>query len=338
MSAAVEALKAYLDEGAAGTDEGTFGLLRNRIMVLNARVWEHRVDWTHVERWLACFDGSSGHAADVERLHALYFLSQFLFFGGVEIRVLLRALYRDLFLAPLIQEVRRANRGTRDADVIRRGLGEAFARTRFLGVGSPSESGVHLLYYFRQENRLLKGQFLDTAQILERDASSASGSKLRHPEVERYVFVDDVCGSGETAQRYSDDFLGEVAAANGDARFSYFAMFAKREGLERIRNGTVFGTDVDAVFTLDETYKCLSPTSRHLRSLPPGIDADVARQVARFYGARVLPSDPTGFDDGQLLIGFHHNTPDNTLPIIWMDGENASPVPWYAIFKRYPKV
>ena len=29
--------------------------------------------------------------------------------------------------------------------------------TGFLGVATPSESGVHLLYYFRQENNLQKG-------------------------------------------------------------------------------------------------------------------------------------------------------------------------------------
>ena len=41
-----------------------------------------------------------------------------------------------------------------------------------------------------------------------------------------------------------------------------------------------------------------------------------------------LPADALGFEDSQLLIGFHHNTPDNTLPIIWFDEPGG--VPWNA--------
>ena len=40
------------------------------------------------------------------------------------------------------------------------------------------------------------------------------------------------------------------------------------------------------------------------------------------------------FRNGQLLIGFHHNVPDNTLPILWFDSPNAD---WRPIFRRYPK-
>ena len=41
-----------------------------------------------------------------------------------------------------------------------------------------------------------------------------------------------------------------------------------------------------------------------------------------------------GFKDCQLLLGFNHNTPDNTLPIFWYDEKNYN---WYPIFKRYKK-
>lgn len=319
------------------TADDVFEELKNRIIVLNARVWENRIDWQLVERWLANFDGSSGFAPYVEKLHALFLLSQFLYFGSIEIRVLLRALYRDLFLVPAIQEVRSINGGTRDELLIERGLQTIFSTTRFLGVGTPSESGVHLLYYFRQENRLRKSQFLDTAQILERDEGSPLGRRIRYADVKRYIFVDDVCGSGETAYNYSKDHLEDIRRLDPEAQFFYYSMFAKKDGLELIRKHTAFRNNVAAVFEFDESYKCLSPSSRYLRVVPPQIDPDTVRRISTFYGARLLPADPTGFDDGQMLIGFHHNTPDNTLPIIWMDPENDSPVPWCAIFRRYPK-
>jgi hypothetical protein len=42
-----------------------------------------------------------------------------------------------------------------------------------------------------------------------------------------------------------------------------------------------------------------------------------------------------GFGDCQLLLSMHHNTPDNTLPIIWFDEDEAL---WTPIFKRYNKI
>ncbi|MGT2486570.1 phosphoribosyltransferase-like protein [Methylobacterium oryzae CBMB20] len=239
---------------------------------------------------------------------------------------------------PAIQEVRQGNGETREPAIITQGLAELKSKTRFLGVGTPSESGVHLLYYFRQENRLKKQQFLDTAQILERDTSGGAQRVLRYPNVNRYVFVDDVCGSGDTANRYSRDFLEEVKSLNPSVKFYYLAMFGKADGLEFIRKNTVFGENVAAVFELDETYKCLSHTSRYLRVVPSHIDAETIRLIAKFYGERLYPGHGAGFDDSQLLMGFHHNTPDNTLPIMWMDPDNGSTIPWRAIFRRYPKI
>ncbi len=338
MTRASVELRALLGEDVGPSYDEVFEELRKRVIVLNARVWENRIDWDLVQRWLANFTGRTGKDVAEERLNALFLLAQFLYFGSVEIRVLLRAVYRDLFLVPAIQQVRSLYGGTRDAAIIRRGLISLQATTRFLGVGSPSESGVHLLYYFRQENRLHKGQFIDTAQILERASSSGSGRSLRYPGVTRYVFVDDVCGSGDTAQRYSRDFLEEVSHLDPSISFSYLAMFGRSDGLDSIRNHTVFGTNVAAVFELDETYRCLSPTSRYLRVVPPHIDPDTVRLLARVYGETLLPGHGGGFEDSQMLMGFHHNTPDNTLPIMWMDQENDSPIPWCAVFRRYPKI
>ena len=42
-----------------------------------------------------------------------------------------------------------------------------------------------------------------------------------------------------------------------------------------------------------------------------------------------------GFRNGQLLLSLHHNTPNNTLPIIWYDEDG---IEWTPIFKRYNKV
>jgi hypothetical protein len=331
----------YGGDDEQGPDwESTHEALQSRITILSDRAWEGRVKWDLVERWLANFTGDSGLTSKEEQVHALYLLSQFLYFGSREIRVLLRALFRDLFLLPLIQEVRAKNGGIREPTQLRILTQEALKNTRFLGVGNPSESGVHLLYFFRQENGLKKHHFLDTAQILERVRcpNQSDHLQLRHPDVERYIFVDDVCGSGETAVRYSKDFLEEVKNLNPNVILSYLSIFSTEEGMKTVRDDSIFGNASSAVYELDATYRCLSAESRYLTVIPQNISADTIRKMGLHYGSMLWPAHPGGFLGNQLLLGFHHNTPDNTVPIMWMDESHGAPVSWTPVFRRYPKV
>lgn len=310
-------------------------VVQQRIKSLNNIAWEGQVKWELVTRWLANFDGKSGIAAETEQYHALYLLSQFLYFGDREIRVLLKAIYRDLFLIPLVQRVRTANGGSRKLTVIEGGVEDAISKTRFLGVGNPSESGPYLLYYFRQENGLSKTQFLDKSELI----IEAGGTRqVRHSQIDHYVFVDDVCGSGETAKKYSDTFLAELKRLKPEVQLSYFAIFGTEEGMREVREKTVFGDAAAAVYELDSSYKCVSTASRYLKATPHGISPSTIQAVADFYGKLVWPDYARGYEGSELLLGFHHNTPDNTLPIIWSDPTHFSTIPWTAVFRRYPKV
>lgn len=312
--------------------------LRKRILVLNERAWDGRLEWPFVQRWLSNFNGDSGLDLATERLHALYLLSQMMYFGGREIRVLLRALYTNLVLIPIIQHVRERHQGSRDEALIQREVSACLSKTRFLGVGNPSESGVHLLYYFRQENGLPKNLFLDAANIFSRaTVDGKSEIVLRDNSVERYIFLDDLCGSGETAEKYSEDLLPRILSIGGDVELHYYSIFATSPGLKRVREKSLFAERCGTIFELDETYKCLSEGSRYLTVMPKSIDKQILLKLNLHYGNLVCPGHATGFEDGQLLLAFNHNTPDNTLPIIWRDQENGSPFPWESALKRYPK-
>ncbi|MBU0768979.1 MAG: hypothetical protein KJ687_07805, partial [Proteobacteria bacterium] len=265
-------------------------------------------------------------------------LSQMMYFGGREIRVLLRALYTSLVLIPIIQYIRERHHGSRDEALIQREVYDCLSKTRFLGVGNPSESGVHLLYYFRQENGLPKNLFLDTANIFTRTTVDGKAEVvLRDNSVERYIFLDDLCGSGETAVKYSEDLLPRILSIGGEVELHYYAIFATSAGLKRVKEKSLFAERCGTEFELDETYKCLSDGSRYLTVMPKSIDKQILFKLNLYYGNLVCPGNATGFEDGQLLLAFNHNTPDNTLPIIWRDQENGSPVPWESALKRYPK-
>lgn len=312
-----------------------FDDLKNKILALNNSLWEGRNRWPQVEAWLANFSGEVA-PVETERLHALYILSQFIYFGSREMRELLRALYRDLVAYPLLQDIRRSLGDVRDLSRINEQFEKELQATRFFGVGNPSESGTHLLYFFRQENRLPKSLFWETHRIFSRDELSggSSAERLREPDLKRYVFIDDLCGSGDQARDYSSDLVERLLALNPHAEVCYYALFATDTGLNAVRKNTRF-TRSGAVYELDASYRVFSDDSRFLSNLPADLTKDLLRKMAQHYGEKLCPQYALGWRDGQLLIGFHHNTPNNTLPIIWYGEDDVS---WTPAFRRYPKI
>lgn len=317
--------------------EDLYQKLKDRVFSLNESVWERRLPDKLLEQWLDNFDGRVASVKE-ERLCALYIVSHFMFFGSKEIRVLLRAMYRDLTLVPIMRSVRDAlgDMATWDlmAEEVRRGLNS----TRFLGIGNPSESGVHLLYYFRQENSLGCDMFCDSSLVIKSEVINGSASRVHaNPDVKRYVFIDDVCGSGDTAVDYSRRYVEDVVGVAPDVSFEYHCLFATTEGLRNVRRNGKY-SKVKTVYELDETYKYTSPDSRYFSYCPEKVDPGLVKRLVVAYGAILFPAAPIGFSGGDLLLGFHHNTPDNTLPIIWAEtchlGVHHE---WVPAFKRYPK-
>lgn len=305
--------------------------LKRKIKVLNESIWERRAPWPVVEDWLTNFSGQR-EDADTEKLHVLYLLGQFMYFGSRETRALLRAMFRDDYRYPIVESIRKQNRDTLNEGLIEKLFHYELQNTRFLGIGNPSESGTHLLYYFRQENALPRDLFINAHQIFAQTADGRRG--IRNPSVNRYVFLDDFCGSGKQAQEYSQDIVEDLKRLHPNAFVSYYVLFATTDALSTIRSKTSFD-DVKCVYDLDPSFKCFSADSRYFSDEDTDVDKRKAEGICLHYGRALWSSYPLGYRDCQLLIGFHHNTPDNTLPIIWFDEPGST---WRPIFKRYPKV
>lgn len=307
--------------------------LEIKIIRLSQSIWEGKINRKNLSRWLENFESSS-ECIDCEQTHAMYLLSNFMYFGSREVRELLKSLYRDKFLKPTIQGVRERNNNTKDMTQINDEILVELKATRFLGIGNPSESGTHLLYYFRQENNLGKEDFMHSHEILsiDRDSKGQISLRLNKPEVKRYILVDDVCGSGTQAIKYSEKLVSEIKALDSDIEVYYFTLFSTVDGMENIRKKSNFDL-VDCIFELDETFKCFSDNARQFRNkeeLP--ISKDFAESFCIKYGSKIFEKEHSlGYKSSQLLLGFTHNTPDNTLPIIW--GEKN----WEPVFKRYHK-
>lgn len=316
------------------TKDDHIEILERKIKYLAEGTWEHRLTLVDVRQWLAQFQPAADLEKD-EQLHALFLLSEFIYFGHSEIRELLRSLYRDLFRSRMIYEIRRKNGNTKNYPEITQKYAEVRKQTRFLGVGNPSESGTHLLYYFRQENNLGKELFIHSHEVFGRDLSSGVPALIvRDPAIENYVYIDDLCGSGTQATQYMRDVVTPLKQLNQKARVFYFVLFATSDGLKAVRDLRCFDA-VEAVFELDDTFKTLEMGSRVFENeMSPYLRAEIYQTCCK-YGAQVFPPHPLGYKNGQLMLGFSHNTPDNTLPIFWADASIGAN--WRPIFRRYNK-
>ena len=77
-----------------------------KIKILNEFLWESRTPRSAVDEWLGNFRGSR-RGEQLERIHALYLLSRFLYFGKKEVRALLRGMFQDLVRNFLTVEARK---------------------------------------------------------------------------------------------------------------------------------------------------------------------------------------------------------------------------------------
>jgi len=315
--------------------------LHDKIKVLNETTWESKIKRPIIEKWLNNF------STDKEKTHALYLLSHFMYFGSIQIKELLVSLYRDLYKYPIIKEIRIANGNTVDLAFIKQQYKDAREKTRFIAMGNASESGAHLLYTFRQINNLPVDLF-DDAFI--QDASGVQ--QLKDPTIRHYVLFDDFCGSGSQAISYSALQVAAIKNFDATIKVSYLMLFATKAGKQAVIDQTLFD-NVEAVVEFDESFKFFNASSRYLQNCPLHIDKVYLKDLCERYGEPLIRDIGTrlgwtgtdldffvtnavlGFGDCQLLIGFSHNTPDNTLPIIWYDEET---IVWYPIFKRYNKV
>ncbi|GAA4625927.1 phosphoribosyltransferase-like protein [Cellulomonas oligotrophica] len=304
------------------------------IKTLSERVWERRVQEPDIERWLSNFDGRVFDVA-AERMHALHLLRHFVYFGAREMRVLLEALYRDIYRYPIVQQIRHRAGDTLDSTFIADEFAGELRRTRFIAMGNPSESGSHLMYYFRQVNSLPKGLFVSQHELASGPLTDPETRLVPH-DLTRIVFLDDLLGSGQQATSYSRSVVRDIrAVAARDGRsltISYYTLFAKSIGLDAARR-TSFD-DVRALHEIDESQMAFAANSRVYHGCGAYTSMEEGRALAEGYGS-LLTTDPLGYRDGQLLLGFQHNVPDNTLPIFWFDEPEPT---WEPIFPRFQKV
>lgn len=302
----------------------------NKIQTLSEWLWENKPKQAEIEEWLNNFNSND---ADREQLNALHQLSYFMSFELREIREMLKSIYRDHFIKPLVQQIKMS--GTIDLKEIQNEIIINLNHTRFIGIGNSSESSSLLLYFFRQINELKKDYFIGEADIFQRDALGNTIGIVDNTKLlgtKHFIFMDDLSGSGSQAgQFFIKNKYNELKTTYKDANIYYFTLFNTSKSRKLFKEHLP-DIEFKSVFELDETYKVFSEYSRYYKNLSK--EKDFAQAVCKKYKDRYLHEDYLcGFDDSQLLLRFFYNIPDNTLPSFWTKTET-----WKPIFKRYDKL
>lgn len=318
--------------------------LRDKIECLNNVLWEKRLSGEKIDEWLANFKDEN------EKNSALYLLSRFIFFNERCINMLVKSLYRDLYRYPIVASIRKNNSNTLDDGLIESEYDKVLNQTLFACVGNSSESSAHLQYQLRKQGRVAKHLF----EYYVYDPLTKS--RYINRNILRCVFVDDFCGTGRQVSEDKKvvEVIDEVKSVFPSAKISYYTLVATFDGLDHARKSCVFD-EVESVIEMDDSFKCFSDISRLFGADSP-FDKINVEKICREYGEELmkhfythvenLTTNPTafnkyvnknalGFLDCQLLVGFHHNTPDNTLPIIWYAEDSKL---WTPIFPRDNKI
>lgn len=308
---------------------------RQKILNLNQYAWDNDKTWDEIEKWLENFQGvfvCSFEQRHKEKLLALHLLSNFNYFSQDLVRQMLKSCYEDLLIIPLKQKIRRKYNDTLDVTLILEELSDELSKTKFIGAGNPSESGTHLLYFFRQMNELNTSNFCDFHESFVEDQNG--NIILRDTTTKRFVFFDDLVASGDQLNKFTVKRVQKIRKSHPELEIHFMSMFATAKALKKINSPEAFDGKAKSLFILDESYKIFGKRSRYFKKGKNKISKNKLKNFNGTYSRMLVGCErhKHGYNDSQLMIGFSYNTPDNSLPIFWKENDNFIPV-----FKRYKK-
>jgi hypothetical protein len=307
------------------------------IKSLAASAWKDtEIDSVKIDRWLENFTGDAAEC-DTEMHHAFHLLAQLIYFGKREIDECLRVLFQEKVVYPFVQQQKKL--GVATPNIWNALLDHLKLQTRFVGVGNPSESGSSFLYPFRQMNGLPTELFSSIEKVAvsvpPAHGSTRSTVALTPPTLTELIYIDDFCATGEQVERKESAYIRNLRSVCSTIQVHYFILFATKSAVEHLKSLGIFDR-VEVAIVLDDDYKVFSPNSHFYRTGVAGIDSGVAKRIMQYYGNKLAPhpNHALGYNDSQMLVSFKHNTPDNTLPIIW---QSIPQIPWHPIFPRAHK-
>ena len=184
------------------------------------------------------------------------------------------------------------------------------------------KSGAHFARLYIEENGIYRDNLVEIATLSQ---------AVRREGTQVLVFVDDFIGSGNSASQYLERLClqcGDDLRASG-LRIFLVAVAAFCSGTDKVASTVdrlALPMKIHTCEVLDDSYKCFSPTSKIFTS---DVDRLKAKDLAYSRGVVLCKQAPLGYNDGQALVVFSHNCPNNSLPILWEKSDH-----WLPLFRR----
>lgn len=286
----------------------------------NNYLWEKRLTNTVLDAWTENFRGEYCDSA-IEKKFATQLLKNFIYYGEKEINYLCRAAFSLLKRKRIIENPSQYASLNTESEIT-----QFTSSCRISYIGRLSESGAWLTMNFRQENRLSYLQFVEPNAFLTNEYSPNELATIN------IIFIDDFMGTGQTTCDFWDKKVSVIKDRCPNTKFHIIALIALQKAIEKVKSHT--GLDVVCPQILDNSYRVFDSMSWIFQD--PG-ERDIAKSICSHYGSVIATSEHAlGYKDSQALVGFHHNIPDNTLPVIWGERQNSGGR-WYPLFKRKHK-
>lgn len=283
----------------------------NIIIDYNYFVWENRLSQRNIEAWFNNFKGEVSNAGEEQEI-ALKLLLNFIYYNEREVKYLCKSAY-SIFQKEKIKEFILKVHSVDEAKSL---FNKYLKRCKFSHIGRPSESGCFILYYFRQINGLPLSFFLERWDDITENTESL-------------ILVDDFLGTGDTAVLFWESSIIQNIIKNSKIELYYMVLSALEIGFNKVKANTNFKIICPQIF--GEEYRVFSSFSL---VFPQEEKRGSAKKVCEFYGNNLEGKKyALGYKDSETLLGFHHNIPNNTLPVIWSDKKG-----WASLFPRERKI
>jgi hypothetical protein len=200
-----------------------------------------------------------------------------------------------------------------------------YLRTKciFIGYGRAGKSGQAMVYYFKKSQGIEDLNYMELYEFIH--ASRNFGT------IERVFLLDDFVGTGDQAVEtwyleLDGKSVNHIHEKYHNLKFSYLALAGFTAGKEEIEKAipikVILGQE------LDKRFQCFSDISVIYED---PIERETARKVMTEKG-RMLYAYPLGYGGMELAVAFCHNTPDDSLPVIWKKMTDGS---WFPLFERH---
>lgn len=291
------------------------------IMERNRYQWRRFIGPTEIFKWLNNFSGKD------EIYLALVLANKISYYTLEEIRHLWKTILMKRVRLFLLSEIFKNKPLPNTQEWF-----PAYLRKKciFLGYGKAGKSGPSALYIFKQSHGISNLNYMEFFEFLHSPGDLSTRDWI--------FLLDDFIGSGNQARKtwyvkrksqmgemIKKRSLNDIHKENPHLGFIYLAAVGCRKGKKVIEEKTpvkvILGDE------LDERFKCFSDDSIIYQDPE---ERKRARRVMKEKG-RKLYRYPLGYGSMELAVAFYHNTPNNSLPVIWKRKDGI----WYPLFERF---